>query len=85
MDTNSEPNNGVVLIVDDVPQNLSFLSTALDQAGYVVVVARDGEEALKTLQRTRPDIVLLDAVMPGMDGFETCERIKKWKRHAMCR
>ncbi|MFN0317102.1 MAG: response regulator [Burkholderiales bacterium] len=72
-----EPNNGVVLIVDDVPENLSLLSAALDDAGYVVLVARDGESALKTLQRTTPDIVLLDAVMPGLDGFQTCERIKQ--------
>ena len=77
METHFEANNGVVLIVDDVPDNLSLLSAALDEAGYIVLVARDGYSALGTLQRTKPDLILLDAVMPGMDGFETCERIKQ--------
>lgn len=72
-----EPNRGVVLIVDDVPDNLSLLSAALDQAGYVVLVARDGASALRTLDHTVPDIILLDAVMPGLDGFQTCELIKQ--------
>lgn len=71
-----EPNAGVVLIVDDAPENLSLLSSALDAAGYVVLVARDGAGALRTLDHTTPDVILLDAVMPGMDGFQTCERIK---------
>lgn len=72
-----ETNRGVVLIVDDVPDNLSLLSAALDQAGYVVLVARDGASALRTLDHTVPDIILLDAVMPGLDGFRTCELIKQ--------
>jgi DNA-binding NarL/FixJ family response regulator len=67
---------GVVLIVDDAPANLAMLHAALDDAGYRVLVATDGEGALTSVERLSPDIVLLDAVMPGMDGFETCRRLK---------
>lgn len=67
----------VALIVDDVPENLSLLSDALSEAGYSVLVATDGHSALERLQRVVPDIILLDAVMPGIDGFETCRRIKQ--------
>ena len=67
----------VALIVDDVPENLSLLSDALSEAGYTVLVAIDGLSALERLQIVVPDIILLDAVMPGIDGFETCRRIKQ--------
>ena len=66
----------IVLIVDDVPENLAVLSDALDGAGYMVLVAQDGRLALERLELITPDIILLDAVMPGIDGFETCRRIK---------
>jgi DNA-binding response OmpR family regulator/DNA-binding CsgD family transcriptional regulator len=66
----------VVLIVDDVPDNLSLLHDALDEAGYVVLVAVDGESALQRAAQADPDIVLLDAAMPGMDGFEVARRLK---------
>lgn len=66
----------IVLIVDDVPENLAVLSDALDGAGYMVLVAEDGNRALERLQLITPGIILLDAVMPGIDGFETCRRIK---------
>ncbi|RXZ33791.1 DNA-binding response regulator [Oxalobacteraceae bacterium CAVE-383] len=69
----------VVLIVDDVPDNLAVLSDALDESGHIVLVATDGAGALERLQRITPDLILLDAVMPGMDGFETCRRIKLLK------
>ena len=65
-----------VLIVDDVPDNLSLLHDALDEAGYAVLVATDGESALQRAAQASPDIVLLDAVMPGMDGFEVARRLK---------
>ena len=68
--------NGVILIVDDTPDNLALLSDALDEAGYMVLVALDGTSALNRIQRRRPDLILLDAMMPGLDGFETCRRIK---------
>jgi DNA-binding NarL/FixJ family response regulator len=67
---------GTVLIVDDTPDNLALLSDALDAQGYMVLVALDGQSALNRIQRRRPDLILLDAMMPGLDGFETCRRIK---------
>jgi DNA-binding response OmpR family regulator len=67
---------GTVLIVDDTPDNLALLSDALDAHGYMVLVALDGQSALNRIQRRRPDLILLDAMMPGLDGFETCRRIK---------
>ena len=66
----------VVLIVDDVPENLAVLSDALDEAGHTVLVATDGASALERLMLVMPDLILLDAVMPGIDGFETCRRMK---------
>ena len=66
----------VVLIVDDVPDNLAVLHDALDEAGCTVLVALDGTAALQRAAQARPDIVLLDAVMPGMDGFEVARRLK---------
>jgi DNA-binding response OmpR family regulator/DNA-binding CsgD family transcriptional regulator len=66
----------VVLIVDDVPDNLSLLHDALDEAGYTVLVATNGETALQRAVQAVPDVVLLDAVMPGMDGFEVARRLK---------
>ncbi len=70
------PERDVVLIVDDVPDNLAVLSDALDEAGYMVIVATSGEGALERLRHIVPDVLLLDAMMPGLDGFETCRRIK---------
>lgn len=66
----------VVLIVDDVPDNLSLLHDALDDAGYTVLVATHGEAALQRASQAVPDIILLDAIMPGMDGFEVARRLK---------
>lgn len=69
-------NSDVVLIVDDVPDNLSVLHDALDESGYTVLVATSGEAALQRAKQAVPDIVLLDAMMPGMDGFEVARRLK---------
>src|SRR6187431_3018621 len=66
----------VVLVVDDVPDNIALLNDALDEAGYTVLVATSGEAALTLAARALPDIVLLDAVMPGLDGFEVARRLK---------
>jgi DNA-binding NarL/FixJ family response regulator len=66
----------VVLIVDDQPDNLSLLHDALDESGYTVLVATGGASALQRVQQALPDIVLLDAVMPGIDGFEVARRLK---------
>jgi DNA-binding response OmpR family regulator/DNA-binding CsgD family transcriptional regulator len=69
-------NTEVVLIVDDVPDNLSVLHDALDESGYTVLVATGGEAALQRASQALPDIVLLDAMMPGIDGFEVAKRLK---------
>lgn len=66
----------VVLIVDDAPENLALLHGALRQDGYVVRVATSGDMALDSARRAPPDLILLDALMPGLDGFETCRRLK---------
>ncbi|SNR69662.1 two component transcriptional regulator, LuxR family [Methylobacillus rhizosphaerae] len=66
----------VVLIVDDVPDNLAVLHDALDESGYMVLVANNGEAALARAEEARPDIILLDAIMPSLDGFEVCTRLK---------
>jgi DNA-binding response OmpR family regulator/DNA-binding CsgD family transcriptional regulator len=67
---------GVVLIVDDIPDNLAVLHDALDESGYTVLVATDGVSAIARAAQALPDIVLLDALMPGMDGFEVARRLK---------
>ncbi len=69
-------NSDVVLVVDDVPDNLSVLHDALDESGYTVLVATSGEAALQRAKQALPDIILLDAMMPGMDGFEVAKRLK---------
>ena len=66
----------VVLLIDDVPDTVRMIAEALDDAGFTVLVATDGASALKRVARVRPDAVLLDACMPGMDGFETCRQLK---------
>lgn len=66
----------IVLIVDDVPENLSLLHDALDETGYTVLVATNGESALQRARQSLPDVILLDALMPGMDGFEVARRLK---------
>lgn len=65
-----------ILVVDDTPHNIKVLFNFLDEAGFKVLVAKDGESALKKLQEVSPDLILLDVMMPGIDGFETCHRLK---------
>ena len=72
----SDDGAGVVLIVDDIPDNLAVLHDALDESGYTVLVATDGASAIARAAQALPDIVLLDALMPGMDGFEVARRLK---------
>ncbi len=67
----------VALVVDDSPETLRLLTDALDGAGMTVMVALDGAAAMRIVDQITPDIILLDAVMPGMDGFETCSRLKR--------
>ncbi len=73
LETDSSP---VVLIVDDVPENLAVLHDTLDETGHTVLVALNGESALLRARQAQPDVVLLDALMPGMDGFEVARRLK---------
>ena len=70
----------IVLVVDDTPGNLSFLTDTLDHAGVTVLVATDGTSALSLVDQITPDLILMDAVMPGLDGFETCRRLKQDKQ-----
>jgi DNA-binding response OmpR family regulator/DNA-binding CsgD family transcriptional regulator len=68
--------NGIAMIIDDTPGNLALLSDTLSEAGYRVLVATDGLSALEQIAYLKPDIILLDIMMPGIDGFETCKRLK---------
>jgi DNA-binding response OmpR family regulator/DNA-binding CsgD family transcriptional regulator len=68
-----------VLVVDDTPETLNLLTDTLDGAGYTVLIANDGEAALELVDQITPDLVLMDAVMPGIGGFETCKRLKRDK------
>ncbi|WP_437596862.1 ATP-binding protein [Sorangium sp. So ce590] len=67
---------GTILIVDDMPTNLAVLVDHLESAGHRALAAQDAEAALKRAGLMRPDLILLDVVMPGIDGFETCRRLK---------
>ncbi|MDJ1179026.1 response regulator [Roseofilum sp. BLCC_M91] len=66
----------LILIVDDNPTNIKVLFSFLKESGFKVLVAKDGESTLEKLQEITPDLILLDVMMPGIDGFETCRRIK---------
>jgi signal transduction histidine kinase len=66
-----------ILIVDDKPENLDVLIDYLDSFGFSIFVARNGEEAIKLAEKIMPDIILLDVIMPGIDGFETCRHLKE--------
>ncbi|MFE1747114.1 EAL domain-containing protein [Coleofasciculus sp. H7-2] len=69
-------NNELILIVDDLPNNLKLLFSLLKESGFKVLVAKDGESAIEKLKEVSPDLILLDVIMPGIDGFETCDRLK---------
>lgn len=78
MSTNSPVGAGraTILVVDDTPESLRFLTATLEYAGMTVLIAVDGLAALELLEHVTPDLVLMDAVMPGLDGFNTTRRIK---------
>jgi PleD family two-component response regulator len=67
----------IVLVVDDSPETLRLLTDALEEAGMTVLVARAGEHALSIVEKVVPDVVLMDALMPGTDGFATCRKLKQ--------
>jgi len=72
----TKPSAGSILIVDDTPTNLDVLVDYFADLGFDVLVATDGQGALEQMAHARPDVILLDVMMPGMDGFETCRRLK---------
>lgn len=67
----------VILVVDDTPGTLGVLNEVLEDAGYTVLMAQSAAAAMTVLARVLPDVILIDAVMPGMDGFEACRRMKR--------
>ena len=71
-----------VLIVDDEPNILMSLEFLLKKSGYKVFIARDGREALDIVEKELPDIILLDVMMPEVDGYEVCQKIKNDKETA---
>src|ERR1700689_2853875 len=68
-----------VLVVDDTPETLHLLTDTLDQAGFTVLIATDGESALTLVAQNTPDLVLMDALMPEISGFKTCNPLKRNK------
>jgi len=75
--------DGKILVVDDVPQNVRLLEAVLVPRGYEVVTAADGESALRLVESEEPDLVLLDVVMPQLDGYEVCRRLRAREETAM--
>lgn len=73
----SNKQQDTILVVDDSPETLSLINDTLEEAGFNVLVALEGKQALTIAQRIRPDMILLDAVMPNLDGFDTCRELKK--------
>ncbi len=71
------PTGGTILIVDDIVENVAVLFDMLSHQGFEVLVADSGETALHVLLHEKPDVILLDVMMPGMDGFETCRQLKE--------
>lgn len=66
----------LVLVIDDAPDTLKLLTDSFEAAGMTVLVAMEGEQALSMVEKITPDVILMDAIMPGIDGFETCRRLK---------
>ena len=74
MDFNAEDLR--ILIVDDTVKNLQILGSVLEQEGFQINIAQNGLEALEVAEKARPDLILLDIIMPDLDGFEVCKRLK---------
>lgn len=80
MNAASPVEKSTILVVDDNPTNIQVLFHLLQRSGYEVAVAKSGEKALERLNNFRADLILLDVMMPGIDGFETCRRLKEGDR-----
>jgi CheY-like chemotaxis protein len=68
--------NERILVVDDTPANIQTVAAILKGQGYQLSVATNGKQALEVIEKVRPDLILLDVMMPELDGIETCQRIK---------
>ncbi len=80
MDSNG---SGTILVVDDIPENVRLLEAVLVPRGYEVLTATSGEEALDLVASARPDLILLDVVMPGMDGYAVCQALRDHEETAV--
>ena len=69
-------NKAAILIVDDEPANLNLLADLLSSAGFTIVAATTGQDALRRAREAQPDLILLDIVMPGLDGYDVCHALK---------
>ena len=72
----SNENKAQILLVDDNPESVKVLTNQLEKLNFSVTAASSGEEALKLVQNLEPDVVMLDILMPGIDGYETCRQLK---------
>jgi len=79
-DLSAESGRSHILVVDDIPLNRQFLKDELEDEGYLVSTAEDGEQALAIVADDPPDLILLDVMMPKLDGFEVCRRLKSDER-----
>jgi len=70
-------NESLILIVDDNMENLKVLGGLLNDEGYLIAVSTNGKDALDFTEKSKPDLILLDIMMPGMNGYETCEKLKE--------
>lgn len=75
-DISSLPDRSIALVIDDAPESLGLISQSLEEAGMTVLVARSGQEGIDLARRVKPDVILMDALMPGMTGFEACRILK---------
>jgi len=66
-----------ILFIEDEPDQIMMISLRFEKSGYTVISSMDGEEGLKMVVKEKPDLVLVDVIMPGIDGFEVCRRIRK--------
>ena len=73
--SNQQPS--VIFIVDDNPANVKLLSTVLSSYGYKILVAMDGLSAIAKITKAQPDLILLDILMPELNGFETCQQLQE--------
>jgi DNA-binding response OmpR family regulator len=76
MNSTSDSAKHTILIIDDRPDDLKLMANCLEKADFKVMTAQNGESGLDTARRVQPDLILLDVLMPGIDGFETCRRLK---------